>query len=115
MNELTFSQTNKTGTSVENDIPPLSRRQWLNRIGVPALATIGAGMIGANAFGSPKKEKPEDNLLGARTYNVRILVLKAMEKRWIHWPFKLLLMHVLKITEEKCYFPRVIFLQVRSN
>ena len=71
MKELTVSQTNNAGTSVENDIPPLSRRQWLGRISLPALATVGAGMIGANAFGFPKRQKPEDNLLGARTYNVK--------------------------------------------
>ena len=51
----------------------LSRRKWLERVSVPALATIGASFIGSHAVAETKKEKelPADNMLGARTYNVR--------------------------------------------
>ncbi len=71
MKELDFRQKNHTDIPVERNISSLSRRQWLGRVSLPALATVGAGMIGANAFGSPKKNKAEDNLSGARIYNVK--------------------------------------------
>lgn len=49
---------------------PLSRRQWLGRLAVPALAGAGT-MIGLEAKASPRDQGKEDNLAGARVYNVR--------------------------------------------
>jgi glycosyl hydrolase family 28 len=49
---------------------PLSRRQWLGRMAVPALAGAST-MIGLQAKGSPRDQGKEDTLAGARVYNVR--------------------------------------------
>src|SRR5687767_8913035 len=49
---------------------PLSRRQWLGRLAVPALAGATT-MIGLDAKGSPRDHGKEDNLAGARIYNIR--------------------------------------------
>src|SRR5687767_162537 len=49
---------------------PLSRRQWLGRLAVPALAGAST-MIGLDAKGSPRDKGKEDNLAGAGVYNVR--------------------------------------------
>jgi len=51
------------------DANSLSRRKWLERISVPALGVIGAGLIGTKAAASPTP--PEEKLLGAKNYNIR--------------------------------------------
>ncbi len=48
----------------------ISRRQWLGKVSVPALAA-GAAMISSEANAAPHKNGKVDNLLGARIYNVR--------------------------------------------
>lgn len=48
----------------------LSRRQWLGKLGIPAIAA-GATMIGVDANAAPGDKKKEDNLSGIRVYNVR--------------------------------------------
>lgn len=48
----------------------LSRRQWLGRAAIPAVAAAGAGMLGTKAFASSPPKK-EDKPLGAKIYNVR--------------------------------------------
>src|SRR5258705_8088732 len=48
----------------------LSRRQWLGKITVPAVAT-GATMIGLEANASPLNNEKENKLAGAAIYNVR--------------------------------------------
>ncbi|HET6994695.1 MAG TPA: glycosyl hydrolase family 28 protein [Chitinophagaceae bacterium] len=48
----------------------LSRRQWLGRITVPALAA-GATMVGIEANATPGNKEKDDKLEGARIYNVR--------------------------------------------
>jgi hypothetical protein len=48
----------------------LSRRQWLSRVSLPALATAGAGMIGLHATAAPSYAG-RDKMLGAKMYNVR--------------------------------------------
>jgi len=52
----------------END--SLSRRQWLGKITIPAVAA-GATLVATNAHASPTDEPQEDQLKGARVYNVR--------------------------------------------
>jgi hypothetical protein len=52
----------------END--SLSRRQWLGKITVPAVAA-GATLLATNASASPIDEGKEDKLKGARVYNVQ--------------------------------------------
>jgi hypothetical protein len=49
---------------------PLSRRQWLGRLAVPALAGATT-MIGLDAKASPLDKEKEDSLAGARVYNIR--------------------------------------------
>ena len=72
MKQLTSSPKNSSDNNdPENDTHSFSRRQWLERISIPALATMGAGIIGTKAFASPKQHKEEDKLLGARVYNVK--------------------------------------------
>ena len=53
-----------------NDNNSLSRRQWLGKITVPAVAA-GATMIGLDANASPANDEKENKLAGAATYNVR--------------------------------------------
>jgi len=48
---------------------PLSRRQWLERMAVPALAGAGT-MIGLEAKGTPRKKEEED-VTGTNIYNIR--------------------------------------------
>ena len=48
----------------------LSRRQWLGKITVPAVAA-GATMIGLEANASPVNDEKENKLAGAAIYNVR--------------------------------------------
>jgi len=48
----------------------LSRRQWLGKITVPAVAA-GATMIGLKANASPVNDEKENKLAGAAVYNVR--------------------------------------------
>ena len=50
----------------------LSRRQWLGKATVPALAA-GAAMMGLEASASPGDKRKEDKLEGARIYNIRDL------------------------------------------
>lgn len=47
-----------------------SRRQWLSRIPLPALAA-GAALLPTGLLASPEKKGKEDNLAGARLYNIR--------------------------------------------
>jgi hypothetical protein len=49
---------------------PLSRRQWLGRLAVPALAGATT-MIGLDAKASPRDKENVDTLAGARIYNIR--------------------------------------------
>jgi hypothetical protein len=49
---------------------PLSRRQWLGRLAVPALAGATT-MIGLDAKASPRDKGNVDTLAGARVYNIR--------------------------------------------
>jgi hypothetical protein len=49
---------------------PLSRRQWLGRLAVPALAGATT-MIGLDAKASPRDKGNLDTLAGARVYNIR--------------------------------------------
>jgi polygalacturonase len=54
----------------------LSRRQWLERVSVPALATtVGASMIGTHGSAADlrRADSPEDPAAGVRIYNVREL------------------------------------------
>ena len=58
----------------------LSRRQWLERISVPALATtVGASIIGTHASAAAPEHytSNEDAMGGARIYNVRDLGAKG--------------------------------------
>ena len=48
----------------------LSRRQWLGKVTVPAIAA-GATMVGIEANASPGHKGKDDRLEGARIYNVR--------------------------------------------
>jgi hypothetical protein len=48
----------------------LSRRQWLERVSVPALGVAGLSVLGTAAHAAPD-DQPEDKMLGARVYNVR--------------------------------------------
>ena len=48
----------------------LSRRQWLGRVSIPALAA-GATLVGLDVSASPGEKETEDKLAGARIYNVR--------------------------------------------
>ena len=52
----------------END--SLSRRQWLGKITIPAVAA-GTTLLATNASASATDEPQEDKLKGARVYNVR--------------------------------------------
>lgn len=52
----------------END--SLSRRQWLGKITVPAMAA-GTTLLATNAHASPTDDQKEDKLKGARIYNVQ--------------------------------------------
>ncbi len=47
----------------------LSRRQWLGRMAVPAIAVTGAGLISTQALASPA-EQPPVSTEGTRTYNI---------------------------------------------
>lgn len=49
----------------------LSRRHWLERMSMPALALAGAGLIGQQAQAAPGDGKPDAKLEGARVYNIR--------------------------------------------
>jgi len=49
---------------------PLSRRQWLGRVSVPALTAVGASMIASKASATPGGRE-DDKLTGARIYNIR--------------------------------------------
>ena len=48
----------------------LSRREWLGRVSVPALTTIGAALIGVKAGAAPA-DPPEQKLSGARIFNLK--------------------------------------------
>jgi polygalacturonase len=63
-----------------NSMNILSRRQWLERISVPALATtVGASMIGTHATAADQQRpvSTEDPVAGARVYNVRAFGAKG--------------------------------------
>ncbi len=48
-----------------------SRRKWLQRISVPALVTVGLGMIGSNAAANEPTDAADEKMMGARLYNIR--------------------------------------------
>ena len=48
----------------------ISRRQWLERMAVPVLATAGATIIAGRATAAPSSP-PDDKLSGAGVYNIR--------------------------------------------
>jgi hypothetical protein len=52
---------------------PLSRRQWLERVSVPALAATAGAVIIGNQASAAVRNNPvnDDTLAGARVYNVR--------------------------------------------
>jgi hypothetical protein len=54
-----------------NDLTTLSRRRWLARVSVPALATLGASMAGIKAAAEETAPGEDDRLAGARIYNVK--------------------------------------------
>lgn len=62
-----FQRINQT----ENDA--LSRRQWLGRVSVPALAAVGASIVGtsASAANALNPIPPNEAMFGANVYNVR--------------------------------------------
>jgi hypothetical protein len=65
-----FSKRSKVENGVNSDI---SRREWLGRVSVPAVAaTIGIGLLNNTADAKPNNAlaKP-DNMQGARVYNIR--------------------------------------------
>jgi hypothetical protein len=56
----------------ENAKNPLSRRQWFERLTIPALAVAGAALPGIPVQAAPAQaHHTTDNLLGAAVYNVR--------------------------------------------
>jgi len=56
----------------ENEANSLSRRHWLQRMSVPALALAGAGFIPQGAKAAPAGPgKADANLQGAKVYNIR--------------------------------------------
>lgn len=58
----------------KQDITSLSRRQWLERMAIPAFTVAGASLIGTKAAATallPPTGAAEEKMLGARTYNVR--------------------------------------------
>jgi len=72
MKSLPFSGEELSPSNNNPDHHSLSRRQWLGRVTVPAIATIGATMIGVKANASPTDTKHDDEkTTGARIYNVR--------------------------------------------
>ena len=54
-----------------NENKALSRREWLGRVSVPAIATLGATMIGIDAGAAPNGKQEDEKTTGARIYNVR--------------------------------------------
>ena len=55
-----------------NEKTSLSRRQWLERVSVPALTVAGASMIGMNAMAAPGiSDDDGDKLSGTRFYNIQ--------------------------------------------
>lgn len=66
------SHANNTGSNEADQPTPLSRRQWFERMTIPALAVAGAALPGISAHATPASANDKkDNLLGARVYNVR--------------------------------------------
>jgi polygalacturonase len=70
-----LNNTNNTTTG-EAGLPKqpnaLSRRQWIERLTLPALVVAGAALPGMPAHAAPEPAPTgNDNSLGARTYNVR--------------------------------------------
>ena len=53
-----------------NEEKNLSRRQWLERMAVPVLATAGATMIAGKATAAPPSP-PDDKISGTGVYNIR--------------------------------------------
>jgi polygalacturonase len=54
-----------------SDKNSFSRREWLERISLPAASVIGASVIGVNANATPNENNNRRNLAGADIYNVR--------------------------------------------
>jgi len=66
----------------------ISRREWLGKVSVPAVAaTFGLGFMN-DATAKPINKTKPDNLEGARVYNIRDFGAKAMEKLWIPKPYR---------------------------
>jgi hypothetical protein len=62
-----------TQKETQNESASLSRRKWLERVSIPALATVGVSMIGIKAFAAPSnyKETIDEKIKGAGIYNIR--------------------------------------------
>ncbi|MFL5617281.1 MAG: glycoside hydrolase family 28 protein [Gemmatimonadaceae bacterium] len=56
--------------SIDGDAP-LSRRQWLEHVSVPAAASLGAASLGVSTVGAQRAPARAPNDHGARVYNVR--------------------------------------------
>ena len=64
--------TGDSNSSPFSNETALSRRQWFERVSKPAIAAAGAGLVGFNAAASPPgNDNGDENLLGARIYNIR--------------------------------------------
>jgi polygalacturonase len=66
----------KNNNQITNNIDPLpdnalSRRQWFERLTVPALAVAGAALPAITQAAPAPDHHTTDNLKGARIYNVR--------------------------------------------
>lgn len=57
-------------TTSSQEKNPLSRRQWLGRVSIPAATLLGASMIGMKANASSNENDDDKNLLGTDTYNI---------------------------------------------
>jgi hypothetical protein len=70
MKRLACEKNGSANTGSSHEKTSISRRQWLGRVSLPALTVAGAGMIGLKASANPQDDSDE-NLQGARIYNVR--------------------------------------------
>ena len=55
----------------ENDTSLLTRRQWLSKLPIPAIAAMAMGSIGAQELHAQTAAPASANDLGARVYNIR--------------------------------------------
>ncbi len=54
-----------------NQNAAFSRRQWLGKISIPAIAAVGASMIGVPAVAAEKNATTDEKNRGARVFNIR--------------------------------------------